>query len=121
MKIFLFLLLLLPLNLWATGWQVEVGLGIDGETWKLEREKFMDGKEQTLNMGKNYVLKLTIKKGTQDKSLEITYVLHEKKGDKLILVNKGDDVVEEVMSKDIYAKGEPNQPNSIITLKLKNL
>jgi hypothetical protein len=119
MKYILMMLMLLPLNLWAA-WDVELGLGIDGETWKIEHQKFEDGKEQSVNMG-NYILKMTIKKSKIETGLDVLYTLHEKKGVELILITKGDEVIEQKLKKDIYAKGEEKQPNTIITLKLKNL
>lgn len=120
MKYFLMMLLLLPLSLWAA-WDVEVGLGIDGETWKIEHQKFEEGKEQVINMGTNYVLKMTILKSKIEEGLDIRYTLHEKKKEELILVTTGEDTVQKVLKKDIYAKGEEKQPNTIITLKFKNL
>lgn len=119
MKYILMILMLIPLNLFAA-WDVELGLGIDGETWKIEHQKFQEGKEETVNMG-NYVLKMTLKKSKHEKGLDILYTLHEKKGSDLVLITKGDETVEEKLKKDIYAKGEDTQPNAIITLKLKSL
>lgn len=117
MKVLILMLCLLPMSAFSA-WQMEVGLGIDGETWKIEQSKFEEAKENIINMG-NYVLKMTLKKGTEPKSIDVVYTLHEKKGDNLTLVNKGEETIEEKLSSDIYAKGEKNQPNSIITLKLK--
>lgn len=117
MKALLTLLCLLPLNVFSA-WHMEVGLGIDGETWKIEQANFEEAKENTINIG-NYVLKMTLKKGTEPKSIDVVYSLLEKKGENLTLVNKGEETIEEKLSSDIYAKGEKNQPHSIITLKLK--
>ena len=118
MKLFiLFCLCALSTNLWAS-WNVEVALGIDGETWKIEREKFEDGKEKVLTMG-SYILKMTMKKSKEANYLDVNYTVHEKKGEKLTLINKGSELIDEKKNTDIYAKGEPSQPHSIITIKLK--
>lgn len=101
-------------------WQVEVALGVDGQTWKIQNAKFEDGKETTLLIS-NYILKMTIKKSKVEKAIEVSYTVQEKKGDKIILLNKGEDMLEDRPANDIFAKGEPNQPNSIITLKMKPL
>ncbi|MBA2404782.1 MAG: hypothetical protein H0V66_08425 [Bdellovibrionales bacterium] len=118
MKNLLLLLCFLPLSAFAS-WQVEVALGIDGETWKIDHAKFEESKETALTLGR-YLVKLTIKKSKEENGLDVTYVVQEKKGEQFILVNKGDDIIEiGQKSNEIYAKGEPKQPNSIITLKFK--
>lgn len=119
MKICFFLLMLMfSLSSWAN-WHAEVALGIDGETWKIERETFQDGKEGTLDIG-NYVLKMTLKKTKEPNEVDLKYTVHEKKGEKLTLINKGQDTLNEKKTNDIYAKGEPGQPHSIITIKFQN-
>jgi hypothetical protein len=115
MRYFFILLCLLPFSSWAN-WKADLTLGVDGETMKAEKQVFVDGKETTVTMG-NYILKLTLKNTKVPKNIDIDYVVQEKKAQKLILVNKGQDVVENELSKDIFAKGEPNQPNTIITFK----
>lgn len=117
MKAFILMLCLLPLSSFAA-WNMEVALGIDGETWKIEQAKFEEAKETEIKFG-SYILKMTLKKGDEPKSIDVAYTLHEKKGEALTLINKGEEIIEEKLSSDIYAKGMPNQPNSIITLKLK--
>ena len=117
-KIF-FLLCLFSLDAFAT-WQVDVILAVDGETFKVDQTKFEDSKESVLTLGR-YVLKMTIKKPKEEKGLDVKYMTHEKQGQQLILVNKGDEIIElGENSNDIFAKGEPKQPNSIITLKFKS-
>lgn len=118
MKLPIFIcLFVLPLNLWAN-WNAEVSLGIDGETWKIERENFEDGKEKIFTMG-NYILKMTFKKTKEPQYLDVNYTVHEKKGTKLTLINKGSESLDEKKNTDIYAKGEPSQPHSIIAIKIK--
>lgn len=118
MRYLFILLCLLPLSSWAS-WQADLTLGVDGETMKADKQVFVEGKETVVSMG-NYLLKLTLKKTKIPKTLDIDYTVQEKKGQSLTLVNKGQDVVENELSKDIYAKGEPNQPNTIITIKFKS-
>lgn len=117
MKLVFLILCLLPLSALAN-WNMEVTLGVDGETFKANEAKFEEGKETKLNLGR-YVVKLTIKKSDEPKYLDVSYAVEEKKGDKFILVNKGEESIEDKSSGEIYAKGEPSQPNSIITLKPK--
>lgn len=119
MKYLFVLLCLLPLSSWAN-WQADLTLGVDGETMKAEKQVFTEGKETVVAMG-NYIVKLTFKNTKVPKNIDVDYVVQEKKGQTLILVNKGQDVVENELSKDIFAKGEPNQPNTIITIKFKSL
>lgn len=107
------------LNTYAN-WQVEVALGIDGETWKIEQAKFEDGKDQTLNIG-NYIVKMTIKRTKEEKVLSINYQVEEKKGDKNLLISKGEDLMEDRPKNDIFAKGEKGQPHTILSLKMKPL
>ena len=105
MKKFLILLSLFSMNTFAA-WQVEVALGVDGQTWKIDNAKFDDGKETAITLGK-YLVKMTIKKSKEEN---------------FILVNKGDEIIESGQaSNEIFAKGEAKQPNTIITLKLKNI
>lgn len=117
--------LILLLCLFSTSalanWQVEVALGVDGQTWKIDNTILKDGKQSQLILG-NYVIKMTIKKSKEEKGLDVSYLIHEKKGEKLILISMGEDIIEigRPMN-EIYAKGRPKQPNTIITLKLKNI
>jgi pyridoxine 5'-phosphate synthase PdxJ len=120
MKKLMLLMCLFSVSAFAN-WQTEVALGIDGQTWKIENAKIEEGKEVTIALG-NYILKMTIKKSTQEAGLDVLYTVNEKKGEKLILVNKGDDILEigQKMN-EIFAKGETGQPNSMITLKMKKI
>ncbi len=115
-KFFTVSLLMLNLNAFAC-WKVDGSLAVDGETWKIN-QKFEHNKEYIFPMG-TFILKLTIKPG---KTQTLVYVVQEKKGTNLTLVTKGEE--EEIKvgeSRDIYAKGENSQPNSIITVKLTNI
>ncbi len=117
MRFLLILICFYAFNVYAN-WQVEVALGIDGETWKIEHAKFEDGKEQSLNFG-TYLLKMSIKRTKEEKVLSVNYVIEEKKGDKKTLVAKGEDLMEDRPKNDIFAKGEKDQPHTIISLKMK--
>lgn len=115
-KLFTVGLLTLSLNAFAC-WKVEGSLAVDGETWKIN-QKFEHNKEYILPMGP-FILKMTIKPG---KTQTINYVVQEKKGTVLTLVTKGtEDEIKVGEARDIYAKGEEGQPNSIIIVKLTNI
>jgi hypothetical protein len=118
MKALIALICLFSINAIA-GWQTEVSLGIDGETWKIQQAHFTPDKEETLNFG-SYILKMTIKKSSQENGLDVIYSLLQKKGEKTLLITKGEDIIEEKSKSEIFAKGQPSQPHSIITLKFKN-
>ncbi len=107
---------MLSLNAFAC-WKVDGSLAVDGETWKIN-QKFEHNKEYILPMGP-FILKMKIKPG---KTQTLNYIVQEKKGTTLILVTQGlEDDLKVGESRDIYAKGEEGQPNSIITVKLSNI
>ncbi len=118
MKSFYLLLLLLPLGAFAN-WQADISLAVDGETFKTPDQKLEEGKESSIKVG-NYQVKLTLKKSKEPKLIDVIYSVQETKASKVTIINKGQDIIEEKISNDIYAKGEPNQPHSIITIKFKN-
>lgn len=115
MKVFLFLACLLPIAA-SANWKVDLSLGVDGQTWKTEQAVFEDGKEKTFDFG-THKMKLTIKRSKEEKGLDVTYAVEEKKGNTMVLINRGSEIIEEKGTPEIYAKGEPNQPHSIITFK----
>lgn len=115
-KFFTAALLMLSLNAFAC-WKVDGSLAVDGETWKIN-QKFEHNKEYVFPMG-TFILKLLIKPG---KTQTLNYVVQEKKGTSLTLITQGsEDDIKVGESRDIYAKGEEGQPNSIITVKLTNI
>lgn len=116
-KFFIVPCLMLSLNALAC-WKVTGSLAVDGETWKLN-QKVEHNKEYILPMG-SFILKFTIKPGDK-KFHNVKYVIEEKKDQKLILVSKGEEDIEENRSNDIFAKGEEGQPNSILTIKLNHI
>lgn len=109
--------LLLSFNLWAC-WNVEGEVAVDGETYKIN-QKFAHDKEYSLPMG-SFIFSLKIIPG-KNKTHEIQYKLVEKKKLNLVLITKGDDEITEKAQKEIFAKGEEGQPNSIITIKITNI
>jgi hypothetical protein len=116
---FLVVLLILVSNNAIACWKIEGTLGVDGETWKIH-QKFEHHKEYIMPAG-NFILKLTLR--PQSKNLnKLSYVLQEKKDNKLILVTQGEEEdIHEDKKREIFAKGETGQPNSIITIKLTNI
>ena len=117
--LFLLLLSLLSLNALAD-WEGELTLGIDGETFKKEKVTFINAKETSLTI-ERFLLKMTISKAKAEKSLIVKYSLHEKTGQKITLVTKGEDELEDQPTNDIFAKGEKGQPNTILSLKMKQI
>ncbi len=115
-NIFSIFLLSFSLNAFAC-WKGEGTLAVDGESWKLN-QKIEHNKEYVFPMG-TFILKILVKPG---KTQTLVYEVQEKKGINLTLVTKGEE--EEIKvgeTKEIYAKGEEGQPNSIITIKLTNI
>lgn len=119
-NLFLFLCLF-PLTVWAD-YNVEIALGNEGESWKIERTKLIEGKETSLNMGK-YLLKISLKKSEQENGVDVNYALHEPmKGDKYKLMAKGSETIENKGSSDITVKvEEPKKQHPIISIKFKTL
>ncbi len=109
--------LLLSFNLFAC-WNVEGEVAVDGETYKIH-QKFIHDKEYSLPMG-NFIFSLKIIPG-KNKNHEIQYKLVEKKKLNLVVITKGEDEITEKAQKEIFAKGEEGQPNSIITIKITNI
>ena len=100
-------------------WLVEGSLAVDGETFKFT-QKIEHKKEYLFPLG-NFILKLTLTPQDKKKT-SVKYLVQEKKGIKLDLVTKGDEEnLKENIKRDIFARGEEGQPNSIITLKLINI
>jgi hypothetical protein len=100
-------------------WKVGGSFAVDGETWKINN-KFDHNKDYIFPMG-SFILKLMIKPSPNKKS-SLFYTVHEKKGTTLVLVSEGEEEnIVEGESRDIYAKGRPGQPNSIITIKLTHI
>lgn len=112
----LLLMCLLPLSAFAN-WTADVTLGVDGETFKSPQVKLLDAKETSVTLGR-YILKVTLINSKEEEGLDVTYVLHEQKGKQQQLVSKGNEIIEIGKSaSEIFAKGEPKQPNTIITFK----
>lgn len=116
-KIFLLTTLLLSFNALAC-WKVEGELAVDGESWKIN-QKFIHNKDYSFPMG-TFILTLSIKPGEKNNH-QLKYSLMEKKGITQVLVTKGEDVVSEKETEEIFAKGVEGQPNSIITIKITNI
>jgi hypothetical protein len=98
---------------------MEGSFAVDGETWKIDN-KVEHNKEHIFPAG-NFIVRLTVK--PQDKKLNsLSWTVHERKANSLVLVTKGtEEDIEAGKSREIYAKGEEGQPNSIIIVKLTNI
>ncbi len=97
-------------------WLVKGSLAIDGETFKFT-QKVEHKKEYLFPLG-SFILKFTLT--SQDKkNTSMNYVVQEKKGIRIDLVTQGkEENIKEDVKRDIFAKGEEGQPNSILTIKL---
>ncbi len=118
-KTFCALLVLLSLPTWAC-WSLQGSYAVDGQSWKFSNK--VDHHQDYLFSTGPYHIKIRLEPGEIKKSLTVTYEIHERKADKLILVTKGEE--EEVIPSrqtEIFAKGEAGQPNTILTLRLRNI
>jgi hypothetical protein len=113
------ILFLITLSSTAFGcWSLSGSFSIDGETWKIHN-KLEHNQDYILPAG-NFILKLSIQKPTKGINT-LSYLLHEKKGTRLIVVSKGREDFETDKLVNFFLKGEEGQPNSIITMKLTNI
>lgn len=117
MKILGLFLLLVSSSAWAC-WSIDLNLGIDGEDYKFQ-QKIDHDKKYAFPLGP-YILNLKLIKN-KNKMINFEYKLEERKEKKLILITQGEEEIAINVKKEIYAKGEENQPHSIITLKLSPL
>ena len=118
LKLISILSLFISLNAFAC-WKVEGSFAVDGETWKID-QKFNHGQTYSLPMG-TFIVHLKLKPQKKDGST-LEYKVQEKKGNSLTLVTQGEEEdIKEGSSREIFAKGEEGQPNSIIILKLKQI
>ncbi len=98
---------------------VEGSLAVDGQSWKFGHKLRGIGKEDSFQAGP-YIIAMTYI--YPDKGYVVRYKVEEKKGASLTLITKGEEEeIELNKSREIMAKGETGQPNSIITLKLKDI
>lgn len=118
LKFILLILISFP-ALACTVLHVEGNLSVDGQSWKFSRKMRGLGKEDSIPVGP-YILSMTLTH--PDKAYLVRYKVEEKKGTTLSLVTKGEEEdVEMNKSREIFARGETSQPNSIITIKLKDI
>lgn len=100
-------------------WQVDGSLAIDGETFKFN-QKVEHKKEYLFPLG-NFILKFSLYP-VDKKNTTLKYVVEEKKDMRLQLITKGEEEnIKLNKARDIFAKGEEGQPNSIITVVLRNI
>ena len=93
-------------------------LAVDGQTWKMN-QTLTFGREHAFRMGP-YILSLTVTHSKTD--FLVKYKVEEKLKNKLILITHGEEgEIDLNSSRDIMAKGLEGQPNSIITLQLRDI
>lgn len=115
---FIFLFLVSFPALACLGVNIDGKLAVDGETYKFNRTVKL-AHEEIIPAGP-YIISVTVTH--PEGGLLMKYKVEEKKGTTLTLITKGEEEEIEVgTSRDIMAKGEPKQPNSIITVKLKDI
>jgi hypothetical protein len=99
-------------------WNAKGSFSTDGETWEFN-QRFEHNKEYILPF-RDFLLHLTLV-AKNKKPHFLHYEIKQKKGLKISLVSKGlEEDIQLDQPRDIYAKGETGQPNSIITIKLSN-
>jgi len=67
-----------------------------------------------------FILNMSLLPGGKNKH-KLKYSLIEKKRLTHTLVTKGEDIIKEKATKEIFAKGEEGQPHSIITIKITHI
>jgi hypothetical protein len=114
MLIRFFLVFLFTTSAWAC-WRIEGKLAIDGQSWAFD-QKVNHDKTYSLPAG-NFIFSFNLIKKAED--ILFSFSVFEKKSNNLILVSKGEENLRLDHTKDIFAKGESNQPNAIVTIKIK--
>lgn len=115
---YLFIVFLSLPSFACSGFLVEGKYAVDGQTWKFSR-KFHLSSEEMIPAGP-YIISMTVT--YPDSGYFVKYKVEEKKGMALSLVTVGtEEELEMKKSRDIMARGEKGQPNSIITLQLKEI
>ncbi len=99
-------------------WELKGSIAIDGETFTIQ-QKVNHAKDYSFPIG-TFIFNLKIITG-KAKAHTLTYSLFEKKQAKLILVTNGEEEILEQKTKEIFAKGESGQPNSILTFILNHI
>jgi hypothetical protein len=110
------LLFFFTTSAWAC-WRMEGKLAIDGESWTFD-QKVKHDKTYSLPAG-SFIFNFKLIKKAED--ILFSYNVSEKKNNNLVLVSKGEENLKLDQTKDIFSKGESNQPNSIITIKIRNI
>ncbi len=115
---FLFLVLFSFPAFACLGVNVDGKLAVDGQTWKMN-QTLTFGREHAFRMGP-YILSMTVTHSKTD--FLVKYKVEEKQGTKLVTVTRGEEgEIDLNASRDIMAKGLEGQPNSIITLQLRDI
>lgn len=100
------------------GVNVDGKLAVDGQTWKMN-QNLTFGREHSFRMG-TFILSMTVSHSKTD--FLVKYKVEEKKGNKLVMITYGEEgEIDLNTPRDIMAKGLEGQPNSIITLKLRDI
>ncbi len=93
-------------------------LSIDGEIFPLH-QKFEPKKKYLFPAGSFLLQIRLVEKG---KKLKLSYVIKEKRGTTLMIISRGDEEdMEEGQEREIFAKGLPGKPNSIISFTFEHI
>ncbi len=115
---FLFLFMISFPALACLGVNVDGKLAVDGQTWKIN-QTLTFGREHAFRMGP-YILSMTVTHSKTD--FLVKYKVEEKQKNKIVMVTQGEEgEIDLNSSRDIMAKGLEGQPNSIITLQLRDI
>ena len=115
MRMLILALFTLPL-IASAEWKADLSFGVDGDTWNQQQVVFTPGKETAILFSRHQ-LKLSLLRNKQEGGVDVTYLVQEKKNNTFVVVAKGTENIDDKKQSEIFAKGEPGQPNSIITLK----
>jgi hypothetical protein len=101
-------------------WNLQGSYAVDGETYKFSN-KVEHNKDYLFTAGA-YHIKLRFIPLEKKETLSLSYEIQERKMSGLVLVTKGQE--EDVLiskQTDVFAKGEPGQPNTILSFKLTQI
>lgn len=115
MKALILTFLVFPLLSFAQ-WKTDLSLSIDGETWKKAQVELNQDKESVIDFSRHQ-LKLSLQRNKQEGGVDVAYLIQAKGTKGVVTIAKGTENIDDSKASEIYAKGEPGQPNSIITFK----
>lgn len=98
-------------------WKIKGEFSLKEEKWKFD-QKISSNQEIVLPAGE-FILRIKTK--IKNKKIEFFYIVEKKEGLNLQLIGKGSAIIVTKEIHHVFVKGEPGQPNSNISFKLKNI